>query len=348
MKKTFCYLPMNAPGEAFHYLDHLLPLAIELDLEIVTRSQKQYEIISQYYPKARQTLISQDEPLHYLQEPSVIISNAFRHQLEADLLYEKMLFGSFESIYCPHGLSDKELLFGKFQELDDDRKVLLYGKKMLQEVPSHCEPFLLGNYRKHHFERFASEYLSILQNKIPKWKPNRWTLLWAPSWVFNKIPGMTLPILTTLLETSLLANIPDDIQVLFKPHPYLLNQIPDTLEKIQRRAANSPNLLYLEDIPYIYPLFEKVDAYLGDTSSVGYDFLTTGKPIFSLSKNLDSPWQKLALSAPILNNGIDWKKLQAQQAQWDPSFSIPLLKQGFSEEDPLHSKKEAFFEYLFA
>lgn len=67
---------------------------------------------------------------------------------------------------------------------------------------------------------------------------------------------------------TLTASIPSDWTLIIKPHPHL--QCP--LESTSR-------IIVLKDYPPIYPLLAQVDAYLGDMSSIGYDFLTFRRPL---------------------------------------------------------------------
>lgn len=338
MKPTFCYLPENAP----HHLDHLIPLAIELDLPVMTRSEALYDLICEFYPKARQIWIPPHEMLP-LSKESVIISTLPRFQLELELFLEMQLYGSFESVFCPHGLSDKELLSSRFEELYKDQKVLLYGLKMGQEIPSSCCFFYVGNYRKHHFASHRNQYKEKLLPYLKPFSKATWKLLWAPTWMDKATGNSYLP---QILRKSLLGKIPEEIEIIFKPHPHLALQIPSLLKEIKEASHTTPNLHYIENVPYIYPLLEMVDSYLGDTSSIGYDFLTTGKPFFSLSKNKDSPWQKIAMEAPLEKGALAWGKIVNLASHWDASNTKELLESAFAHTQPLCACKEAFSIFL--
>lgn len=345
MKRAICFLPENQPQD----LDHLLPLAIELDLPVITRSEKKRDLALHYYPDVNLEWVSPSYPLDQLRDGPVVISTLPRYELELALFLEKNLYGSYDSIFCHHGLSDKQLQGNQFKNLHADHKALIYGKKDQKEIPPHCTTFCVGNYRKHHFEKHQDLYRFKCESALKKLDSSLWTLLFTPSWIMKNIHhGFTIESLASFLESSLLDSIPKNMQVIFKPHPYLTSQIPETLEKIKAASETIPNLLYLEEIPYIYPLFEKVDAYLGEVSSIGYDFLTTSKPIFTLSKEIDSPWQKIAMKAPLKECCIDWKSLYNQTGQWDPQHSLPLLEESFATSSPLHLQRDAFFEFIQA
>src|SRR5438105_1920604 len=55
---------------------------------------------------------------------------------------------------------------------------------------------------------------------------------------------------------------------------------PDHYYKVMPEKTSKHNLLFITDFPLIYPLLAKTDIYLGDVSSIGYDFLFFQKPMF--------------------------------------------------------------------
>ncbi len=44
------------------------------------------------------------------------------------------------------------------------------------------------------------------------------------------------------------------------------------------------NVVLIEDFPLVYPLLAATDIYLGDVSSIGYDFLMFNRPMFLSNK----------------------------------------------------------------
>ncbi|MBS0654086.1 MAG: CDP-glycerol glycerophosphotransferase family protein, partial [Verrucomicrobia bacterium] len=55
------------------------------------------------------------------------------------------------------------------------------------------------------------------------------------------------------------------------------------------------HVLFLTDFPTIYPLLNRIDIYIGDMSSIGYDFLTFDRPLFFLNQNKRDPQSDLGL-----------------------------------------------------
>ena len=55
--------------------------------------------------------------------------------------------------------------------------------------------------------------------------------------------------------------------------------MPDKVDEIMKAY---PHVYFLKDFPLIYPLLKQIDLYLGDYSSIGYDFLYFDRPLFFL------------------------------------------------------------------
>jgi hypothetical protein len=70
-----------------------------------------------------------------------------------------------------------------------------------------------------------------------------------------------------------LQQVPSDYNLIVKPHPQLLQVDPARFWAILGKYEKKPNVLFLLDFPLIYPLLSISDLYLGDLSSIGYDFL---------------------------------------------------------------------------
>jgi len=63
------------------------------------------------------------------------------------------------------------------------------------------------------------------------------------------------------------------------------------------RYENRSDVVLLENFPPIYPLIEKCDLYIGDYSSIGYDFLALDKPLYFLNPS-SSPLRSCGLELP--------------------------------------------------
>src|SRR5690606_10270933 len=86
-----------------------------------------------------------------------------------------------------------------------------------------------------------------------------------------------------------LGRLPNDYNLIVKLHPRL--ELDDVVQfySILGKYEQQPNILFLKDYPLVFPLLAHSDIYLGDMSSVGYDFLTFDKPLFFINKQNRAP-----------------------------------------------------------
>ena len=70
--------------------------------------------------------------------------------------------------------------------------------------------------------------------------------------------------------------------LLIRLHPFLNDIYPVETEQIY---SHSSKAIFLNDFPCIYPILQITDGYIGDFSSIGYDFLAFDKPLFFLERN---------------------------------------------------------------
>ncbi len=100
------------------------------------------------------------------------------------------------------------------------------------------------------------------------------TLLYAPTWQDGGGKS-SFPRICPLLKTA-----PKEFTLLLKLHPHLYLQFP---EEIAEMKAQIPEHVHvIEDFPPIYPLLARVNLYIGDLSSIGYDFLSFKRPMLFL------------------------------------------------------------------
>src|SRR5207244_888854 len=70
-----------------------------------------------------------------------------------------------------------------------------------------------------------------------------------------------------------------------KLHPNLVEKNKIEVQKLIWQYEKKKNIQFLLDFSPIYPLLNFVDLYIGDASSIGYDFLSFDKPMFFLNQN---------------------------------------------------------------
>lgn len=272
-------------GRDFHLLDHIAPLADLLQIPLITTEEKNFALAQTYYPHVE---AEYDPDLEFR-----LASLAARF----DALFEckywipqlKTLFHGIHNknmrlIFCPHGQSDKGMtgapLLAPYGEQD---AVLLYGELLIQMLkdlevwPAICNYAIVGNYRLAHYLHYKKFYDKLIEKEIFSQLPQQQTLLYAPTWQdANQSTSFFYG------TPKLFSELPPHWNLIVKVHPRLEEKDPARFYFLSQLAEKRNNALIISEFPPIYPLLNKADLFLGDFSSVGYDFLYFQKPMFFL------------------------------------------------------------------
>lgn len=143
---------------------------------------------------------------------------------------------------------------------------------------------LTGNYRKEYYLTHQEHFDREMRRLLPEKKRGQ-TLLYAPTWTSRNRKSDWRCDYSCFFQVYpyVLDCIPQEYQVLVKLHPFMEYQYPEEVAEIKQRYLGHEQVHFLNDLPPIYPLLEQVDLYLGDYSSIGYDFLSFDRPLFFLS-----------------------------------------------------------------
>ena len=248
---------------SLHHLDHLAPLCHFLEIPLLVTDVLVKEIGEKCYPG----LVIHELSTQSIEDYDGIISCLPRQLLDPLLfLSEEMSGKKLLRIWCPHGNSDKGHIAPLMEGLKSESLVLVYGQKMLDFIEEKngalSNYLVVGNYRYHHYLHFKSFYDSWVDKEIPEEK----NLLYAPTW--NDAEG-------SCSLTSALPFLSEEVFV--KPHPNTLFQFPHLIDNLKNKHNH---LYFLESHIPIYPLLERAKAYIGDMSSIGYDYLAFNRPMF--------------------------------------------------------------------
>jgi teichoic acid glycerol-phosphate primase len=271
-----------------HHLDHIAPMAILMGIPLIVTEPHLEELATKYYPQLVTFCFDYPEVGEKIvQEFDVIISSIPRDLFDqivfiAENLRQKRVL----NIWCPHGNSDKGYSSYFMEGLHREEIALVYGQKMIdfmieKKVYSQLyAAIIVGNYRYDHYQKCAPFYDDLVQKEIAsKLKQGNPTILYAPTWNDAENSSSFQNAIDLLIK-----NIPSTWNLIVKPHPNTLEKMDDP-----DRWDNKENILIIKDFPLIYPLLNFVDIYLGDMSSIGYDFLTFKKPMFFLKTNQRDP-----------------------------------------------------------
>lgn len=276
-------------GSFAHYLDHLAPLCASLDIPLIVTDEILANLATKYYPTLK--LIHWDALI--VTEKLVINFDIIFCCTPRDLFDEifffaqQMLQKKIHTIWCPHGNSDKGASIFYMEALKKEQAALVYGKQLIdflhkkgswESLKGHE---IVGNYRYEFFKENQTFYETLLRAEIHRKLPtSKKTLLYAPTWQDYENSCSFFDAIKPLIET-----LPEEHNLIVKIHPNLRIQEDFKVTELIERYEDHPRVLFLNQFPPIYPLLSSVDVYIGDMSSIGYDFLTFNKPLFFLNQN---------------------------------------------------------------
>ncbi|HSW86827.1 MAG TPA: CDP-glycerol glycerophosphotransferase family protein [Rhabdochlamydiaceae bacterium] len=276
-------------GPEPHHLDHLAPLCTLLQIPLIVTEEEISNTAHKYYPWLDVILwdyleISQNLPESY----DVIFCSIPRDIFDEIFFFsQKILHKKVHTVWCPHGNSDKGTQTYFMEALQKEVILLVYGQKMIdflmkKEAFKQMKSYVvIGNYRSLSYKRELEFYKRMVSKEIlGKMKKPSKIVLYAPTWQDYEQSSSFYDACPHLIE-----NLPEDWNLIIKPHPNLLSQDAGKVDQIMWKYEECPNVLFLTEFPLIYPLLEVTDIYIGDMSSIGYDFLTFDRPMFFLNQN---------------------------------------------------------------
>lgn len=259
------------PGIDLHHLDHLAPLCSLLEIPLVVTDETIFALAQQYYPDLRLLFCSPLEmPLFFLNTFDCALTCLPRPLIDL-LFFTGESTSRVRTIWCPHGNSDKGWKAPLMEGLKEEQLLLTYGNRMrlFLKAKGIVAPTLsIGNYRLLYYQR----HLRFYQTLFPP--PRRPTLLYAPTWQDLEHSSSLEGVWKYLVQQPL-----KEFDLLIKPHPHLQTQYCSLLDYLKNYAT------ILEDLPPIYPLLQQIALYMGDMSSVGYDFLFFNRPMLFFNSN---------------------------------------------------------------
>lgn len=266
------------------YLDHLGTLAYIMNMPLFITEKETYEAALTFYPQITFIQKESDElDAHFLSSRfDAIFESGKFFALELSS-YVKLLYNKeIRCIYCPHGHSDKGHSAQKFAKQDIS---LVYGKHMIDLLQNtgalkHIRQTVrTGNYRFSFYQKYRSFYDDIAHEKIFRHlDPYKKTILYAPSWQDGENPTSFFASTGKLIE-----DLTPHVNLIIKLHPFLAKFHPSETYHVIETYKNHPHVFFLAKFPCIYGLLQGCDVYIGDYSSIGYDFLAFNRPLYFLT-----------------------------------------------------------------
>ncbi len=286
-------------GPESHHLDHLGPLCEILGIPLIVTEETIAQSADRYYPNLDvilsdylslpQDLMSEFEIIFYSM-PRILFDEVF-------FFAQKMAQKKIHTIWCPHRNSDKGNNIPHMEALHQEESALVYGEQMIEflkrksvfdQLKSHI---VTGNYRLAYYLQNKIFYDTLAEaeifRRLPKAEKN---LLYAPTWKDYENSTSFFDATGPLIE-----NLPEHWNLLIKLHPNLVLQEEFKIDALIHKYEDHPRVLFLADFPPIYPLLNQIDLYIGDMSSIGYDFLSFDRPLFFLNQSKRDPQSDLGL-----------------------------------------------------
>jgi len=274
-------------GPQEHHLDHIATLCAVLDIPLIVTEEHLEAQAKTYYPQLVVFCFPYTEAAQRIvQNYDAIITAMPTDMFESIFFLAKKLSKKNPiTIWCPHGNSDKGYDSFSMSVLHKEKILLVYGKKMLDflkeknGIGSGAHVLSVGNYRYTFYQNHKLFYQKLMHKHIlEKLLPSAPIYLYAPTWEDDEKASSFHTAIPYLLET-----LPKEINLIVKFHPNTLLEENLSIKKLFWKYESAPNVLFLEHFPLIYPLLDLVSVYIGDTSSIGYDFLSFNRPMFFLN-----------------------------------------------------------------
>lgn len=323
-----------------HYLDHLGPISAVMEMPLLVVEEADYLQCQKCYPDVEviQVEYNQLNPENLIKYFDVLFMSDL---WDRALFYEKFEIleqkykKKMRNVHVPHGYSDKGFYL---RDAAREDITLVYGQNMLdmfkdEGVFGDLNQYVItGNYRYTYYKKHKIFYDALADQEIfHKIDPKKKTILYAPTWVDFEQSSSFFEHFDDILK-----EIPDRYNVIIKPHPEL--EYNDTIlyYKILGHYENHPNIHFITNFHVIYPILERTDIYLGDMSSIGYDFLAFNRPMFFLNKDNKNP--KSDKRSFLFNCGIDIKRNQFPHIREiiDENIDDDAIKFGQIRQDVYH------------
>ena len=258
-------------NESIHYIDHLAPFCSLLDCPLIVCEPTILELCTTFYPNLKLEYVPVRSLLNHL--PPCLISCEPRPLLEISL---RLKPDFYKIAWLPHGMSDKGWKLPWFEALEKEDWLLVYGSRMKQVLQAKkiaIPQISVGNFRYRYFLEHQTFYRQIVKKHLPAER----LVLFAPTWEDSEENGTFFDAFPYFSSAS---------QIAIKLHP---NTEKAFLPQIERLKGSNENIHFIENFPPIYPILDQTDVYIGDMSSIGYDFLMFDRPLFFLRKKIAHP-----------------------------------------------------------
>ena len=337
------------------YLDHVGVLSQILQIPLIVTEEETFLSAKEFYPGLDIHYMEMaDLSLHFLAENFEVIFQSGKFwnvELKAliELLYRKKL----RFVFCPHGNSDKGFSLANHTPQDLS---LVYGEHMLSLLKNtgaldHISQICAtGNYRLPFYSNHKEFYDCLAKKRLGnKLNLSQKTILYAPTWQDGENPSSFFSSCEKIISA-----LEGDYNLIIKIHPFLEQFHPAETFAVLSQFENRQGTIFLTKFPAIYPVLALSDIYIGDFSSIGYDFLAFDKPLFFLGdvtkKNTPGYFlHQCGIQIPPIEN-VDLKAfLQQHMSECENVYRAKrkeIYEYAFGEEKNFEVLREEIFSYL--
>jgi hypothetical protein len=269
------------------HLDHLGVLCAILDLPLIVTDEKKLQLANKFYPQCEVRYVEPaDLSLEFIASRFDVIFECGKFwSLELLPLLELFFHKKMRLVFCPHGNSDKGHSLTSSSQHTPQDVALVYGKQMVDAltaagaIENIGQWVRTGNYRFAFYQKHRQFYDNLAQEEVFKtFDKSKKTLLYAPTWADGENPTSFFTYCRQIVE-----QLSESFNVLIKLHPLLEETHPAETYHILMQYEGQKNVCFLREFPPIFPLLAGCDIYLGDYSSIGYDFLAFDKPLYFIN-----------------------------------------------------------------
>jgi hypothetical protein len=328
-----------------NHLDHLVPICDALQIPIIVDTPQLAEIAAKFYPRV--SVRVEGERSDALMDYQVIFTATRVPRSKPRAVgFPRHV----RTVHCPHGWSDK-FWWNKWMALEDI--TLIYGDAQLRLFEEHGTAKYLnqyvrvGNHRYQYYRAHQAAFDRLVDAEVfHRLDPDRETILYAPTW--NDIDGSSSFFAAC---APLVESLPPRYQLVIKLHPLMDFKSRAQTDELVRACGNRDRVVILKgDFPLVFPLLARAAIYLGDRSSVGYDFVAFRRPMFFLKTASQRAHERLetcgttieegdyANMFDIIERGRDVHEKQfrpVQDAVWqdcfEPTASFDAIVRGIAE-----------------
>lgn len=325
-----------------HFTEHLAPLCTILGIPLLFTNENRMVEARRMYPGLDTVLGEWDTitPQSLIENYDILFQSQPWDRKEFYTLFqplEKLYNKTIRNVHCPHGFSDKVIWL---QNCVDEDITLVYGQSMLDMftelgIEQRLNAYVrTGNYRYAYYLQHQSFFDQLIETEIlSSFSHKKPLILYAPT---NNDQQHS----TSFLESSpLFETLPSDYNLIVKLHPSLEETDPATIYRLMAKYEKKGSILFIKEMPLIFPLLARTDIYIGDMSSIGYDFLVFNRPQYFLNRLKPDP--KLNRNFALYRCGVEINPHEYHNIFSIIEKTLPSDKERFSE------LRKSSFHYAF-